>query len=156
MSMQQELKRYFLSLDSDNNGYIDRHEVKKLLQRLHGDDISENKVKLLMNAIDVNHDGVITFDEFLIGFSMKPFKSIAAEHDFCGTTSAELVADVYERMGLLTKRLLIEKEYKPVSFSSSAALPLSSGSTLSKEFYIEYSNASGSKGEEATLDFLTK
>ena len=109
-----------------------------------------------MNAIDVNHDGVITFDEFLIGFSMKPFKSIAAEHDFCGTTSAELVADVYERMGLLTKRLLIEKEYKPVSFSSSAALPLSSGSTLSKEFYIEYSNASGSKGEEATLDFLTK
>ena len=153
MSMQQELKRYFLSLDSDNNGYIDRHEVKKLLQRLHGDDISENKVKILMNAIDVNHDGVITFDEFLIGFSMKPFKSIAAEHDFCGVTSAELVADVYERMGLLTKRLLIEKEYKPVSFSSSAALHLSNGSTLNKEYYIEYSNASGAKGEEATIDF---
>ena len=156
MSMQQELKRYFLSLDSDNNGYIDRHEVKKLLERLHGgDNISENKVKLLMNAIDVNHDGVITFDEFLIGFSMKPFQSIDSEHDFCGTTSAELIADVYERMGLLTKRLLIEKEYKPVSFSSSAALPLSSGSTLSKEFYIEYRDENRFKREESTLDFLT-
>ena len=142
-SMQQELKRYFLSLDADNSGFIDRHEVKKLLQRLHGDDISDNKVKLLMNAIDSNHDGVITFDEFVIGFAKKPFQSIAAEHDFCGMTSAEMVADIYEKMGLLTKRTLLEKEYIPVHFSSSGHLVLLHSSHLYKEVYIKNSRKHG-------------
>jgi hypothetical protein len=138
-SMQRELKRYFLSLDDDNNGYIDRHEVKKLLQRLHGGDISDARVKLLMNAIDINHDGVITFDEFVIGFAKKPFKSIAAEHDFCGDTSAELVAGIYESMGLLTKRMLLEKEYKPVHFSSPDRILLLHHAHLQKEIYIKNS-----------------
>eukprot|EP00943_MAST-04B_sp_MAST-4B-sp1_P006372 g6372.t1 len=147
-SMQRELKRYFLSLDADNNGYIDRHEVKKLLRRLHGDDVSDNRVKLLMNAIDVNHDGVITFDEFVIGFAKKPFKSIAAEHDFCGDTSAELVAVIYESMGLLTKRMLLEKEYKPVHFGTPDRIVLLHHAHLQKEVYIK----NGRKHKKSTDD----
>ncbi|WP_198648373.1 EF-hand domain-containing protein [Cyanothece sp. BG0011] len=53
-------------MDQDNNGKIDREELKQLLEAIWGNntdfDISK-AVESTFNKCDLNQDGFITFDE---------------------------------------------------------------------------------------------
>ncbi|MGK7961759.1 EF-hand domain-containing protein [Crocosphaera sp.] len=62
----EELKKFFDEIDQDNNGKIDRAELKQLLENIWGNntevDISE-AVESTFNKCDLNHDGFISFEE---------------------------------------------------------------------------------------------
>ena len=120
--MKEELRRYFLNLDVYNLGYVD-NEDKRTTNRIHGKDVSFAR-KLLMNGIDIDHDGHITLEELISAFEKKPFTDIAPEHDFCGMVAGELVALIYEDLGLLVKRNGLEKSYDARSFGKSGHLVL--------------------------------
>ncbi|MDJ0729282.1 MAG: EF-hand domain-containing protein [Crocosphaera sp.] len=62
----EELRKFFDEIDQDNNGKIDRQELKQLLETIWGKntdiDITE-AVESTFNKCDLNDDGFITFDE---------------------------------------------------------------------------------------------
>ena len=58
------LKNLFERLDINNNGIISLDDIKHIV--LHSNEqISEEEIELLINNVDVDEDGFITFEEFL-------------------------------------------------------------------------------------------
>ncbi|MEL4894073.1 EF-hand domain-containing protein [Crocosphaera sp. Alani8] len=62
----EELRKFFAQVDQDNNGKIDKKELKQLLETIWGEntdlDINE-AVESTFKKCDLNNDGFITFDE---------------------------------------------------------------------------------------------
>ena len=58
----------FTSLDTDNNGYLDVHEIKSLLNQgaMHniGLEANEDEVRRTIEAMDKDKSGTVTFNEF--------------------------------------------------------------------------------------------
>ena len=51
-------------MDINNNGIISLDDIKHIV--LHSNEqISEEEIELLINNVDVDEDGFITFEEFL-------------------------------------------------------------------------------------------
>jgi calmodulin len=59
-----DLRESFDYFDKDDNGSIDRAEFAALLAAL-SDDFSRREADIGFDAIDVDHSGRISFDEFL-------------------------------------------------------------------------------------------
>lgn len=59
-----ELREIFSHYDHDNNGVIDRGELRALLEALDTQ-LSEDEIDAGMRAIDNNRNGKIEFEEFL-------------------------------------------------------------------------------------------
>ena len=58
------LRNLFDSMDRNKNGMISIHEIRFII--LHSnEDISEKELELLMNNVDSDNDGLISFEEFL-------------------------------------------------------------------------------------------
>ena len=154
--MREELKRYFLNMDTHGLGYIDAYAVKELLVRIHGKDVTDSQVKLLMNAIDIDHNGHITLDELVAGFEKKTFTEIPHEHDYCGMVGAELIALMYEDLGLLVRRHGLEKTYCPSNFATSGHLVLLKRAHLSREVGLKFKHEEedDNSGDEHDLDDL--
>ena len=64
------LKREFLSFDSDGDGTISAEELSNVL-RSFGDEVSEEDVKKVINTFDIDKNGTIEFNEFLIMMAHK-------------------------------------------------------------------------------------
>lgn len=60
---EKELKDAFAVFDSDGNGAIDRKELKRLMKKL-GQALTEAEVDAMMEQVDSNGDGEISYDEF--------------------------------------------------------------------------------------------
>ena len=62
----ENLKKDFLEFDEDNDGSLDKDELKNLLTNTLIDDakITETNILELVNAADTNGDGLVTFEEF--------------------------------------------------------------------------------------------
>lgn len=60
---EKELRQLFESIDRDHNGELDKDELKLAFRRA-GLAISSAKLDQFFNEVDVNHDGVISFDEW--------------------------------------------------------------------------------------------
>jgi len=75
--VEETLADAFDRMDSDDTGYISLNNLREFL----GKDCCEEKVQRVMSEADMNGDGKITFDEFLITFrnSQKQVK-----HDLVG------------------------------------------------------------------------
>ncbi len=62
----EELQKFFDQIDQDNNGKIDKEELKQLLETIWGNntdfDINE-AVTSIFKKCDLNEDGFISFDE---------------------------------------------------------------------------------------------
>jgi len=57
-------RNLFDSMDRNKNGMISIHEIRYII--LHSnEDISEKELELLMNNVDSDNDGLISFEEFL-------------------------------------------------------------------------------------------
>ena len=54
-------RRLVSSIDLDNNGSLDRHELRLLMRKLG---VDENEISLLVASVDLNQDGSLDFDEF--------------------------------------------------------------------------------------------
>jgi Ca2+-binding EF-hand superfamily protein len=59
----QELREAFTVFDTDNSGAIDRKELKRLMKKL-GQKLSEQELDAMMDEVDTNGDGEISFEEF--------------------------------------------------------------------------------------------
>lgn len=58
----QNLKDIFDLFDKDHSGSIDMKDLESIMTSLQRD---PNEAKEMLAAIDPNHDGTITFDEFI-------------------------------------------------------------------------------------------
>ena len=83
----------FEKLDTDKSGYLEKHEVKKLLRHMRGNKLKaktkeeeEPEVKYLLDKIfrlaDLNRDGKISYDEFFVLFYMIPAEKIRQNFNF--------------------------------------------------------------------------
>ena len=154
-SIREELSRYFLNLDIHGLGYVDARAIKELLVRIHGKDVSDAQVKLLMNAVDIDHDGHITLEELIAGFEKKPFTEVAPEHDSRGMVAGELVALIYEDLGLLVRRHGLEKTYDAGSFARAGHIVLLKHAHLSTGVSLKFKHdEEDDSDEEDELDQL--
>ena len=55
------IKERFYEYDTDNSGSISLVEFKKLLS----DYLDDNQINEMLNRMDENHDGTISFNEFV-------------------------------------------------------------------------------------------
>ena len=59
-----EIRETFAMFDADGSGSITINEIKNIYNAL-GHEFTEKEIKNMMNDIDINQDGYITFHEFL-------------------------------------------------------------------------------------------
>jgi len=62
---QNQLRMAFIASDEDGNGVIDAKEFKKALRLIVNKPLSESEVQSVMDRIDVNHDGVVEWSEYV-------------------------------------------------------------------------------------------
>ena len=60
---EKELRDAFKVFDTDNSGSIDRKELKRLMKKL-GQALTEGELDAMMDEVDTNGDGEISFEEF--------------------------------------------------------------------------------------------
>jgi calmodulin len=60
---EKELRDAFRVFDTDNSGSIDRKELKRLMKKL-GQALSDAELDAMMDEVDTNGDGQISFEEF--------------------------------------------------------------------------------------------
>jgi K+-dependent Na+/Ca+ exchanger-like protein len=58
----------FKQFDENEDGFLSHEETRKLLQKLGGDEIADEDVKILMDHLDTNGDGRIDIDEFTVWY----------------------------------------------------------------------------------------
>eukprot|EP00339_Tiarina_fusa_P024244 CAMPEP_0117047120 /NCGR_PEP_ID=MMETSP0472-20121206/32577_1 /TAXON_ID=693140 ORGANISM="Tiarina fusus, Strain LIS" /NCGR_SAMPLE_ID=MMETSP0472 /ASSEMBLY_ACC=CAM_ASM_000603 /LENGTH=157 /DNA_ID=CAMNT_0004759725 /DNA_START=17 /DNA_END=490 /DNA_ORIENTATION=+ len=61
---EEELRNAFDLFDADNSGYIDRDELKQVMVKLLGPNLTEDELTNMMDQADTDHDGQISFEEF--------------------------------------------------------------------------------------------
>ena len=60
---EKELRDAFAVFDTDGSGSIDRKELKRLMKKL-GQALTEAEVDAMMDEVDSNGDGEISYEEF--------------------------------------------------------------------------------------------
>jgi Ca2+-binding EF-hand superfamily protein len=60
---EKELRDAFAVFDTDGSGSIDRKELKRLMKKL-GQALTEGELDAMMDEVDANGDGEISFEEF--------------------------------------------------------------------------------------------
>uniref|UniRef100_A0A6M2DWA1 Putative calmodulin n=1 Tax=Xenopsylla cheopis TaxID=163159 RepID=A0A6M2DWA1_XENCH len=61
----EDLKAAFKVFDRDGNGFIDASELRYIMTNL-GERLTEDEVDMMMREADLNGDGVIDYEEFVI------------------------------------------------------------------------------------------
>jgi calmodulin len=64
VNVEDEVIRAFRTFDKDNSGTISMNEFRFILTRL-GDRMPENEVDDVFREADLNHDGVLNYEEFV-------------------------------------------------------------------------------------------
>ena len=65
MALKEQIKEQFRGCDQDNSGFIDESELMELMKSLNVD-ISEEKLGDMVQDIDVDGNGLVDFDEFVM------------------------------------------------------------------------------------------
>lgn len=60
---EEDLRDAFNMFDADRSGYIDREEVRALMKKL-AQTLTEEEIDAIMEEVDTDGDGEISFDEF--------------------------------------------------------------------------------------------
>lgn len=60
---EANLKAVFDIFDADKSGYIDRDEMRRLMKKL-AQDLNEEEISAIMEEVDTDGDGEISFEEF--------------------------------------------------------------------------------------------
>jgi calmodulin len=61
---KKELEAAFKRFDSDGNGFLSMDELQSIMSNI-GRHMSRNEVKSMIQSLDSNKDGKISFDEFI-------------------------------------------------------------------------------------------
>lgn len=60
----EEMRRAFQCFDADSSGFITIQELQEVLKRLNHP-TSEDQLREVMQRVDTDHDGKISFEEFV-------------------------------------------------------------------------------------------
>ena len=60
----EELQAVFRKFDQDSSGYIQKHELGRVFEKL-GRAYSDEQIEKMVRSLDVSGDGQIGFDEFV-------------------------------------------------------------------------------------------
>ena len=60
----KELKKAFEMIDTDGNGFLDKEEIRKMLQGMDSD-VDDAAVEEFLRNADQDGDGRVSFDEFI-------------------------------------------------------------------------------------------
>merc|ERR1719453_1520823 len=63
-----ELRRAFRLIDEDKSGKLSTREMRRLLMLFNLTQIKESTFDKIVEMADVNHDGLIDFEEFCMAF----------------------------------------------------------------------------------------
>lgn len=61
---QDRMRKSFKTIDANENGVIDAHELKKHLSFWAGKDLSDDEFLPILAEYDTNKDGVVSWEEF--------------------------------------------------------------------------------------------
>lgn len=61
-------KMLFATLDRDNNGYLDEREIYIFMKKFSLEPISKEEVKIIIENLDENEDGKLSFEELMKAF----------------------------------------------------------------------------------------
>lgn len=63
--MDEELVEAFKTFDKTNRGYYTCDELKEVMHA-YGEKIGDEEVRLMFDETDIDHDGKITFEDFVL------------------------------------------------------------------------------------------
>lgn len=63
--MDEELVEAFKTFDKNNKGFYNVDELKEVMHQ-YGEKLSDEEVKLMFDETDIDHDGKITFEDFVL------------------------------------------------------------------------------------------
>ena len=114
--MESEVKPAFKKFDSDGSNAISRDEFTDMMKDL-GSELNEEQVSAAMEDLDVNHDGVIDFEEFTRWY-FTGMKSYSAGRRTFLKMSAKS-SKLFDAIGEEAKNALMKEEikYKKNQFS---------------------------------------
>uniref|UniRef100_A0A672KTS0 Calcium-binding protein 2-like n=2 Tax=Sinocyclocheilus grahami TaxID=75366 RepID=A0A672KTS0_SINGR len=67
----KELKSSFCQFDADGDGKISLDEMKEALKSLLGEKLKKGELEEILKELDLNGDGTVDFDEFVMMLSMR-------------------------------------------------------------------------------------
>jgi hypothetical protein len=117
-STMLHLKKYFMELSSEGTGeYIEGKDLRQLLNKLHDTETARDLTKKILKAMDLTHNDLISFPEFLAAFSHSPFTKLSEQSDAVGACSAQLIAMLYATMGVVPNASPGERRVLPEYFA---------------------------------------
>ncbi|CAF3781585.1 unnamed protein product [Rotaria sordida] len=87
---ENEMRQAFKCFDTDNSGYITVEELRKVLRQLN-QNISEQRIIDALAQIDIDHDGKISFEEFVHLFE---------EHKYILISTMPIQLSDFQKIGL--------------------------------------------------------
>lgn len=79
---REVLMRAFQTFDKDGNGYIDKAELKHVLQTRGDDKLTEEETEELFQEFDTDENGKICIQEFIQAFCM-------SDQDYANTQTSQ-------------------------------------------------------------------
>uniref|UniRef100_A0A3Q0SF65 EF-hand domain-containing protein n=1 Tax=Amphilophus citrinellus TaxID=61819 RepID=A0A3Q0SF65_AMPCI len=67
----KELQSAFLQFDTDGDGIINQEELKEALKTLLGEKLKKGELEEILKELDINADGNIDFEEFVMMLSIR-------------------------------------------------------------------------------------
>lgn len=61
MNLEDAMREAFIIFDLNNDGYIDKYELRSVMRRL-GNNLKDDQIDKMMKDADLNGDGRIDFD----------------------------------------------------------------------------------------------
>ena len=63
INTKEDLRKEFRLFDTNNDGFIDKHELKKVLQKILPKlKLSDDEIKRMISNVDTNNDGKIDYN----------------------------------------------------------------------------------------------
>jgi hypothetical protein len=138
-----QLKQYFGELSDDKGEYIEGQHLRQMLGKIHDAKTARDLTKRILTTMDLSHDDLISFPEFLAAFSHAPFQKLSEQADAVGSCSAQLVCMLFETMGMVAPAMPGERSVLPEYFakhrekSDYGSIKLQNGSSLGTHHLVE-------------------
>ena len=100
-------------------GALMKADVIKVFLSMHKG-VGESEVNKLVDDIDKDHNGEVSFEEFVNAFKTLPNHQLSTDFDLVELFTGEFIALLYSRIGVLVNAS-DELHFRPSSFSSTSS-----------------------------------